>query len=154
MLTFFLFFTYIFIAGNMSISMNIMCVILCLFSSLSRRVGALLSIIIVINTSWQFKQPKQNAQKTPGNMLNTSWQFKQPNHTHTHTHTHKPRRQGNLLNASWQFNQPTPKTTPTTTTTKNFPKDTGQSAQDFVANETTKPKQKQTKIPRTNRAIH
>ena len=38
-----------FIAENISISMNIMCVILCLFSALSRRVGALqISIITII----------------------------------------------------------------------------------------------------------
>ena len=40
---------YIFIADNISISMYIMCVILCMFSTLSRRVGALqISIIIFI----------------------------------------------------------------------------------------------------------
>ena len=36
----FLFLIYIFIADNISISMYIMCVILCLFSALSGRVGA------------------------------------------------------------------------------------------------------------------
>ena len=41
-------FTYIFIADNISISMYIMCVILCLFSALSRRVGALQISIIII----------------------------------------------------------------------------------------------------------
>ena len=40
---------YIFIADNISILMYIMCVILCLFSALSRRVGALqMSIILYI----------------------------------------------------------------------------------------------------------
>ena len=40
---------YIFIADNISISMSFVCVILCLFSALSRRVGALqISIIIII----------------------------------------------------------------------------------------------------------
>ena len=40
---------YIFIADNISISMYIMCVILCLFSALSRRVGTLqISIIIIV----------------------------------------------------------------------------------------------------------
>ena len=40
---------YIFIADNISILMYIMCVILCLFSALSRRVGALqISIILFI----------------------------------------------------------------------------------------------------------
>ena len=44
------FFIYIFIADNISISMYIMCVILCLFSALNRRVGALqIYIIIIIN---------------------------------------------------------------------------------------------------------
>ena len=44
-----LFLTYIFIVDNISISMYIMCVILCLFSALRRRVGALqISIIIII----------------------------------------------------------------------------------------------------------
>ena len=42
--------TYIFfIADNISISMYIVCVILCLFSALSRRIGAVqMSIIIII----------------------------------------------------------------------------------------------------------
>ena len=43
---------YIFVADNISISRYIMCVILCLFSALSRTVGALqISIIIVITSS-------------------------------------------------------------------------------------------------------
>ena len=49
---FYLFFftLHIFIADNISILMYIMCVILCLFSALSRRVGTLqISIIIIIN---------------------------------------------------------------------------------------------------------
>ena len=42
-------YTYIFIADNISISMYVTCVILCLFSALSRRVGALqISIIIIV----------------------------------------------------------------------------------------------------------
>ena len=45
----FLFLIYIFIVDNISIWMYIMCVILCLLSALSRRVGALqISIIIII----------------------------------------------------------------------------------------------------------
>ena len=40
---------YFFIADNISISIYIMCVLLCLFSNLSRRVDALqISIIIII----------------------------------------------------------------------------------------------------------
>ena len=53
MLAFFLFFfnIYIFVADNISISMYIMCVTLCLFSALSRRVGAVqISIIIITIT--------------------------------------------------------------------------------------------------------
>ena len=46
--SFFLFLVYIFIADNISISMYIMCVILCLFSALSRRVGALQIFVIII----------------------------------------------------------------------------------------------------------
>ena len=47
--SFFFFLAYIFIADNISISMYIMCVILCLFSALHRRVGALkISIIIIV----------------------------------------------------------------------------------------------------------
>ena len=42
------FLIYIFIADNISISINIMCVILCFFSDLSRRVGALQIVIIII----------------------------------------------------------------------------------------------------------
>ena len=42
---------YSFIADNISISMYILCVILCLFSALSRRVSALqISIIIIMET--------------------------------------------------------------------------------------------------------
>ena len=42
-------YVYSFIADNISISMYIMCVMLCLFSAFSRRVGALqISIIIII----------------------------------------------------------------------------------------------------------
>ena len=42
-------FIYIFIADNISISMYIMCVVLWLFSALSRRVGTLqISIIIIV----------------------------------------------------------------------------------------------------------
>ena len=49
MLAFPFFLIYIFIVDNISISMYIMCGILCLFSALSRRVGALqISIIIII----------------------------------------------------------------------------------------------------------
>ena len=45
--------TYIFISDNISILMSIMCVILCLFSTLSRMVGALqISIIIIISSVW------------------------------------------------------------------------------------------------------
>ena len=44
------FLTYIFIADNITMSLYIMCVILCLFSALSRRVGSLqISIIVIIN---------------------------------------------------------------------------------------------------------
>ena len=57
---FFFFFSflhvYIFIADNISISMYIMCVILCLFSALSHRVGALQISIIIIN-SWSLPIP-------------------------------------------------------------------------------------------------
>ena len=64
MLAFFssFFLTYIFIDGNTSISIYIMCVILCLFSALSRRVGALqfpLLLVLVLFTA-QFKQGKSN----------------------------------------------------------------------------------------------
>ena len=45
--SFFFFLIYIFIADNISISINIMCVILCFFSDLSRRVGALQIVIII-----------------------------------------------------------------------------------------------------------
>ena len=45
------FLIYIFIADNISISMYIMCVILCLFGALSRRVGALQISIIIINVN-------------------------------------------------------------------------------------------------------
>ena len=46
----FFFLMYIFIADNISISMYITCLILCLFSALSRRVGALqISIIVTVN---------------------------------------------------------------------------------------------------------
>ena len=40
---------YIFVAENISVSMYIMCVTLCFFSALSRRVGALQISIIIIN---------------------------------------------------------------------------------------------------------
>ena len=49
MTMFLLFYIYIFITGNISISMYIMCAILCLFSALNLKVGALqMSIIIII----------------------------------------------------------------------------------------------------------
>ena len=49
---FFLFsLTYIFIADNISISMYIMCVILCLFSTLSRRADAVCISIIIITAT-------------------------------------------------------------------------------------------------------
>ena len=52
----FFFFSYIFIADNISISRYTMCVILCLFSALSCRVGALqISIMIIIKTDMREK---------------------------------------------------------------------------------------------------
>ena len=54
MLAFSFFLIYIFIANNISISMYIMCVTLCLFGALSRRVGALqISVIIIKNGGWK-----------------------------------------------------------------------------------------------------
>ena len=47
--SFFFFLTYIFIADNISIWMYIMCVMLCLFSALRRRVSALQISIIIIS---------------------------------------------------------------------------------------------------------
>ena len=54
-----LLFSYIyFFADNISISMYIMYVILCLFSALSRRVGALqMSIIIINNENFSAPNP-------------------------------------------------------------------------------------------------
>ena len=55
MLAFSVFLIYIFIADNIPMSMYIMCVILCLFSALSRRIGALqISIIIIHLVDWTF----------------------------------------------------------------------------------------------------
>ena len=49
MLAFYFSHIYNFIADNISILMYIMCVILCVFSALSRRLGALqMSIIVII----------------------------------------------------------------------------------------------------------
>ena len=58
MLAFSFFLTYIFIADNISISMYIMCVILCLFSALSRRVCALQISIISIIISIVYRRTK------------------------------------------------------------------------------------------------
>ena len=66
MLAFSVFLIYIFIANNISISMYIMCIILCLFSALSRRVGALqISVIIIIHlVDWTFSVAAIEKKKT------------------------------------------------------------------------------------------
>ena len=54
-------FSIFFIADNISVSVYIMCVILCLFSALSCRVGTLQNSIIIITR-------KEDSQESPGEL--------------------------------------------------------------------------------------
>ena len=64
-----IYFIYVFIIDNISISMFIMCVILCLFSALSRWVGALQISIIIITILRVERSPRTSCSSRPSPSL-------------------------------------------------------------------------------------